>query len=211
MRYFLLICITVLYCQIQAQSFEGRFYLERKTLSDTTFLTYSIKSQNIRVDEYDKYRRLTRSLLINLAEKSVIAVNPSKKLYTNITPRPMLEVDETELQVVKSDNWRYINGYKCFQWRVKNKGQNTEISYWVPTDKFTFFDEMIKAWNSSDKNFAFFMQIPELQGYMPMESVERTLLRDEKCRIEVLDVSETKIDDSIFEIPQTYKVLQANR
>lgn len=212
MRNYLFICFLIIAkLSGYSQDFEGRFYLEKKTLSDTTFLTYSIKSNNIRIDEFDKYRRPTQSFIINIAEKSIVVINPSKKLFTNIQPRPINEISTNELEVIKSDNWRFINGYKCYQWRIKNRGQNTEISYWVPNDKFSFFDDMVKAWNSSDKNLAFFLQIPELQGYMPMEAVERTLLRDEKCRLEVLDISKAKIDDSIFQIPDNYKALQANR
>ena len=33
-------------------------------------------------------------------------------------------------------------GYKCYQWRVKNLEENTEISYWVAEDNFMFFEEL---------------------------------------------------------------------
>lgn len=195
-----------------SQKFEGQIDLVKHSVSDTAYLKYSIKGDQIRVDEFDKYKRLQRYFIVNVMDRSVLAVNPLKKMYTNISPKSITDLkNDKDFQVIKSDNYQMINGYKCFQWRVKNINQNTEISYWIAEDNFSFFSSLIKTWDNSDKAQDFYLLIPDVEGRMPMLMVERTLVRDEKNRIAVTNINKLKIDDSLFVIPKTYKQLNKGR
>ena len=90
---------------------------------------------------------------------------------------------------------------------MKNRGKSTEIAYWVTQNDFIFFDKMIKILNHTDRSFEFFNQIPQSAGFLPMLSVERNLVRDEKNRTQVLQILRKTIDSSIFRIPSDYKLL----
>jgi hypothetical protein len=89
---------------------------------------------------------------------------------------------------------------------VKSREKNTEISYWVTQNNFDFFEKMVKVINQTDLNWDFFNQIPQTQGFFPMLSVERNLVRDEKNRTSVLQINWRSIDSALFRIPSDYKL-----
>ena len=72
---------------------------------------------------------------------------------------------------------------KCYQWSVKCKEKNTEISYWVTQNNFDFLEKMVKILNQTERSWEFFTHIPQNQGFFPMLSVERNLVRDEKIEL----------------------------
>src|ERR1035437_1375512 len=199
---FFVICLAGM-----AQEFEGNLFLISSSAYDTLYYNYTVKGKYIKIDELNKQKKLTKSLIINTENKSIIAINSAKKLYTKIpvTVESPTENDDQGFDVIKTVNFKTINGYKCNLWRVRNKDLNTDISYWVAVDKFSFFDNLIKTLHTNEKYLSFFLKLPDLNGAMPMMSVERTLLRDEKNCITVLEVSKRKINDSIFVIPSNYK------
>jgi len=182
-----------------------------KTVSDTSYYSYNVKDNLVRIDELDKNKKINKALIINLEDKSVIAINPSKKLFTALPRKKNITLsDDGGFDVIKTTNFRTINGYNCNQWRVRNRGLNTEVTYWVAEDKFTFFDELIRVLSTSDRSFSFFLQIPDNQGAMPMLSVERTLLRDEKNSLAVLQINETIVNSALFQVPKDYKTFETN-
>jgi len=203
-----LLSVLLLYVTLSsfAQEFEGKIFLISNSQFDTLYYTYTVKSKYIKIDEFNKQKRLSKSLIINTETNSIIAINPSKKLYTRIpVPEKQEESDEQGFDVIKTTNFKEINGYKCNLWRVRNKELNTDVSYWVAVDKFSFFDDLIRTLHTNDKYLSFFLKLPNLEGAMPMMSVERTLLRDEKCSLTVLEIDRKKIKDSMFTIPSDYK------
>jgi hypothetical protein len=198
---FIIICIAT-----YAQDFEGKIFLISNSLYDTLYYTYSVKGKYIKIDELNKQKKLTKALIINTENKSIIAINTVKKLYTRLPiDESQNEKDDQGFDVIKTINFKIINGYKCNLWRVRNKDLNTDISYWVAVDKFSFFDNLIKTLHTNEKYLSFFLKLPSIEGAMPMMSVERTLLRDEKNCITVLEVNKKKINDSLFIVPNDYK------
>jgi len=188
------------------QDFEGKIFLISNSMYDTLYYTYTVKGNYVKIDEFNKQKKLTKALIINTENKSIIAINPAKKLYTKIpVPDSQTESDEQGFDIIKTTNFKDINGYKCNLWRVRNRELNTDVSYWVAIDKFSFFDELIKTLHTNEKYLSFFLKLPSLDGAMPMLSVERTLLRDEKMSMSVLEVSKKRINDSLFLVPNDYK------
>ncbi|MBK8805399.1 MAG: DUF4412 domain-containing protein [Bacteroidales bacterium] len=212
MKKYIFIILTSFFCYTSyGQDFEGTINMIKKTISDTSYITYNVKGEYIRIDEFDKYKRLQRYFLINTNDKSVFAINPLKKMYATLPIKNTNNENNNDFQIIKTTHYTIINEYKCFQWRVKNIKQNTEVSYWVPEDDFPFFTDLVKTWNTPDKNFSFYLMIPNNQGKMPMLAIERTLLRDEKTRLAVTNISKSELNDTLFKIPTSYKNYQPAR
>lgn len=189
------------------ESFEGSIEMIQESYYDTSYFTYFVKKENVRIDKFDNNHTLTQSLLINLEKEQIYILNPSKKLYTksNINSKP--NPDSENFTILKTENSRMVDEYVCYQWRVKNKERNTEISYWVSQNNFYFFEELIRLINNTDKTYEFFEKIPETQGFFPMLCVERTLLRKEKYRLYVINITPKTISDNIFKIPSDFELV----
>jgi hypothetical protein len=142
-----------------------------------------------------------------MGHEEIYVLSPSKKLYTKLTINQRDHQDHENFIVQKTENHREVNGIDCYQWRVKNIERNTEIAYWVSQNDFYFFEDLIKLINHTDKTYDFFEKIPESQGFFPLLAVERTLLRKEKSRIYVANITKKSISDSMFTIPADYQLI----
>ncbi len=189
------------------ESFEGSIEMIQESYYDISYFTYFVKKENVRIDKFDNKHTLTQSLLINLEKEQIYILNPSKKLYTksdiNSKPNP----DSENFTILKTENSRMVGEYVCYQWRVKNKERNTEVSYWVSQNNFYFFEELVRLINNTDKTYEFFEKIPETQGFFPMLCVERTLLRKEKYRLYVINITNSTVNDNIFKIPSDFELV----
>lgn len=189
-----------------SQNFEGKIYVEKKNLSDTVNLVYNVKGKLIRVDELSSSGAIKQSVILDIEKRKIVAVDPNKKLYRVLPAEPLEVRKPNDLVIKKSSNYKMINGYKCYQWRVKSIPLNTEVSYWVPKESFTFFSDMMLMLNTNERSLRFFMLMPDSDGVMPMLAVERTLMRKEKKRYRVLKIKKEKIQDSLFKVPDDYTV-----
>ena len=188
--------------------FEGSLQIRRTSLYDTTYITYKIKDSNIKIEEFDSHSRYLSNYIVNLGENKVYAVDPINKYYKPIETRDYIPKPIQDFEIIKSENFRYINGYRCNQWRIKNREENTEITYWVTQGNFSFYPDCLRALNSIDKIFNYYLQIPDTGGFLPMLTVERTLLRDEKGRVEILRITQKSIPTSEFKIPENYRLFR---
>lgn len=214
LQIFILFFSTNIFCQslngvsYSKNQFEGSINLIKKTFSDTTFYVYYVKGQKIRIDIIEKSvssNSIDNYLLFDLEKKSIVAISPTRKLYIPLQTGKYKKAEDKNFVIIKSNNQKVVTGYKCYQWRVKNVEMNTEMTYWVAAENFTFFEELLKLWNRTEKHAIFYLQIPEINGFFPIESVERTLLRDEKMKLLVTGIKKNKIDDNLFKIPPDYK------
>lgn len=190
------------------ESFEGKIDLVQKTCYETMYFTYLIQDKNVRIDKFDHDHKILQSLIIDLNKEEIFILSPDKKLYTILKPANDNFTETETFSISKTDNSKLVNGIKCYQWRVKNADRNTEVAYWVFQDNFYFFNDLIKLLNRTDKTYEFFEKIPDTQGFFPMLSVERTLLRKEKLRTSVVNIDKKKIDDSYFIIPDDYAIVK---
>lgn len=190
-------------------SFEGVIDFVWEKYQDTTTYSYVVKNRKVRLEIHDNCncKKVDSWLVFDLDAKTIIAFEPSRKIYKNITPKQYLKESSEDFKITAGDNVRntkYINGYKCYQWRVKNTKENSEVAFWVAYDNFDFFTDFLKLWNRREKHARYFLQIPNTMGYFPMLSVERTMLREEKQRLKVLKITKKPIDDSLFAIPEDF-------
>lgn len=189
---------------VWGNNFEGSITWVKQSLYDTTFYTYYISGERIRIEEKDSKKAVRMVYLINIAKEDVFIIDPTRKMYTKLNKLPTAQKDSKQFIVKKTNNYKIIKGVKCYQWRVKNIHQNAEITYWVAQKNFDFFDKMVKVLNQTDKSWEFFVNIPHSAGYFPMLYEERTLLRDRKMQTFVIKIEQHQIDPSVFQIPQEY-------
>jgi hypothetical protein len=190
----------------EAKSFEGSITMVKESFYDTTFFTYFVSDGRIRIEECNSKKELQTVYLVNTNREEVFVINPLKKMYTKLKKLKNSTVKDNYFTIKKTDNYKIIQGVKCYQWRVKNCEMNSEISYWVTQKNFNFFEKMVKVLNQTDRSWEFFNRIPNSQGFFPMLYVERNLLRDEKMRTAVLQIQTHPLDTSIFSIPKGYKM-----
>jgi len=194
---------------LKAELFEGIIKFHQYTSYDTTLLRYSIRNNKIRINKYDNQRRLIECLLVDKEKEKVTALNPRKKLYRPLEPKKIKKTDKTEnYKVIRRGNHKKINGVKCYQWRVRSRKNNTEIAYWVAVKKFDFFHDLIDLLERTNKIYDFFSEIPDNKGMFPLLSVERTLLRKERKRLTVAEITRKSMDESLFKIPEDYRMIR---
>lgn len=199
----------VFFQQAQAEGFEGSITLRKQTFYDTTCYVFSVKEDMVRIDEKNVHDQVMLSLIINTSTKNVTALSPTQKMYTTIYKSHAAVTDD--VKIVKTDNFKLIDGYKCYQWRVRNSTLNSDISIWVCAIDFQFFNDAITILQQTDDYGTyckFFYAIPGTPGYFPILVEERTFLRDEKLRIAVKDIVRQPIDAKLFEVPREYKCLR---
>jgi hypothetical protein len=204
--------IFFIYFQKSAASdFEGNITLVKQTFYDTTYLTFTVKDKLVRIDEKNAKYQVMQSLIIDTEHKNITALSPSQKLYTTIQKIKDVPNLQSGFVIIKTENFKYIEGYKCFLWRVRNSNLNLEISFWVFESNFGFFNDVIALLSQTEdysRYCLYFNQIPDTRGFFPMLMVEKTLLRDEKMKVTVQHINRKKVDDKQFQIPGEYKYLR---
>jgi hypothetical protein len=164
----------------------------------------------IRLDQKNSNKEIIQSLIIDLNTEKITALSPNHKLYTNIQKKRLSAKNLSDIKVIATENFKIINGYKCFLWRVRNETKKNEASFWVYNSGYSFFQKAVQLLSCTEDYadlFGDFDQI-ETNGSLPILSIERTLLREEKAKIMVTKISPTKISSHLFEIPEGYKYLR---
>jgi len=198
------ILFSGLNAEIRAQAFEGKIHSVKASGSDTSYVNYYIKGNSVRVDELDSRKKMTKFTIFNLSDNSIRVFSPDKKLFKLLKPSPYVPVENKGFEINKTQNYKDIEGYRCYQWIVKNKETNTYVAYWVAQDSFFFFNDFLKLMNKSEKSSSYYLLIPDSKGFYPFEIEERTLLREFRMKMAVEEVKKEKIDDKLFLIPNDY-------
>jgi len=194
-----------------AQEFEGEILFTKESTEDTTFYAYKIKGDKVRVEELDSRMQLINYLIVNMSDRTILAINPNRKLYVDMPVHPYkASKDTADYKIIITDNYQIIKGYKCYQWRVQNKKENTEIAYWVSKDNFKFFSDFLKIINRAEKSSTYFLAVPKIEGFFPMMSVERSLLREHRTRLAVISIQKKILPTTLFDVPAEFKMFQKN-
>ncbi len=192
-------------------SFEGVIKFTWKKFKDTTYYTYSIKDNFVRVDIHENCegcKAIENWLIFDLKESTITAYNPSRNIYKDINVKPYAPSSDENYKVTAGNsatNKKQIHGYECKQWRVKNIKENTEVAFWVANDNFDFFTAFLKLWNRTERHAQYYLKIPNTMGYFPLLSVERTILREEKQKLMVTDIEKKKLNISLFSVPESFR------
>jgi len=186
--------------------FNGNFQLVDKSLFDTVTYNIYVWNDKVRIDKVQSNVN-KESTIINLVSKEIIILNHQARLYTTqIFTEEKTEID-SNFKIIKTDNEKNILGFKCKQWRVKNIKENTEVTYWMsPNNDYGFYYYLTKVWNPNLKTHKYYQVISNTFGYMPMEAIERSLLRDIKNTMIITHLNKEIKDTSIFYIPSSYAI-----
>jgi hypothetical protein len=186
--------------------FEGSMTFVKQTYYDTTYYAYHVKGNYIRIEEMNRSRVISRIYIADIHNKAMVALHPARKLFTTIRVNPYLYAVNPDSEVIKTENRRRIKGIICAQWRVKNIKENTEITFWVANEQFYFYKGLLEIVNGIDKINFYFMQIPGADGFMPLLTEERNLLREKRTHIELIEFEKKQLDPKLFIIPDDYKL-----
>ncbi|MCX8079956.1 MAG: DUF4412 domain-containing protein [Bacteroidia bacterium] len=192
-----------------AQSFNGNIEFKYFNLKDTGTYIYWVKNNKVKLDQNSKKTpgAIDGSFVFDMNEKKVFFVNPKRKVWGE-QKSELPPIIKGSCEVQKTSNSKTIQGYKCFEYIVKNTAENTEISYWITQEgKFDFFIPMLILWNRKDKQSIYFNQIKNLPpGSMPLLSEERQI-SDKRVitKLEVVKVNNMTPDDSKLQIPSDYE------
>jgi hypothetical protein len=149
-----------------AQRFEGEIVFTKSTLKDTAYYAYKIKGNKLRIEELDSKFKMNNYMLVDISKPSVYAVNPKRKLYVEMPSHHKFNFfDTTEFVIYKTENYKQIQGYKCYQWRVRNKTRNTEVAYWVCNDFLVTFADFLKLLNRDENSSLYYLHIPDTDGF----------------------------------------------
>lgn len=175
---------------------------------DTTYYKVFVTKDKIRIDTFNDIEEkgeANKIMIYNLKDNNILALKPSDHIYKLIDTdsESFINVDGCEV-ILNKKNYKYINNYKCVQYRIKNRAENTDITYWIPEEDFPFYCEMVSMKHSMQPVYKYFFMLPNHKVAFPMQTVERTLLREEKSSYKVVELNEIQISDDIFNLPSDY-------
>lgn len=204
-KFIIVSCLLLTGLIANAQGFNGSIEFKYSTLKDTTTNIYLVKDKLVKLDQYGRKSGIVEgSFIFDIAANSIKFVNPKRKvwgLHKSETP----PIVKGTCVVTKGGN-KKIQGFNCTEYSVKNTDENTVITYWVATDKFTFFIPVLKMWNRKDKQSIYFNKIEGLpEGSMPLLSEEKQI-NDNKIvtKLEVVKIGKTVPDDASLQVPAGY-------
>ena len=186
--------------------FEGNIEFRMESKKDTTTNIYYVKGNDIKLDQIGKKSgKVEGSFVFDLTAKQIKFVNPARKVWGNHKSETPPAIKGT-CEVTKGKSSKVICGKKCAEYIVKNTEENTQITYWISTEKFDFFSPLVQLWNRKDKQSVYFNQIKDLpKGSMPLASYETTLDGSSVSKLEVTKVDKKTIDASQVAVPADYK------
>jgi hypothetical protein len=208
MKHFLATASLTLFfaANLLAQGFEGTIEFTRKTTIDTTKYTYLVKGDMVRIEEVGSNGQIAGIMIVNTKENKAKSLSPDRKLYMELESANTKFVTINGSEVKKGKAPKTIAGYKCDEWTVSNKEQNTTITYYLAKENFDFFEGLLIALNRKDKFATYYQQLPETKSTFPFLAIEKDLSTGkEKAKLEVSKVTKKTIDPKLFEIPSDYK------
>jgi hypothetical protein len=193
-----------------AGDFEGNLMMVKETFYDTTFYQLTVQKNLIRIDQKNSQNVIVQSIIVDTKNDKIIALSPNHKLFTEIQVKFSNQGGKNDLSIIPTQSFKIINGYKCYLWRVRNENLNSEISYWVYNSEFGFFQKAIRLLNSTEDYSNIFSSFPEIEKGtgLPIMTIERTLLREEKARITITSINNRKVNSDLFIVPSDYKCLR---
>jgi len=208
-KYFPFLILVALQLSLFAEPFEGKITFQKITATDTSYFSYYVKNNFIKVDELTKTEQLINSMLINLDDSSLIAISPLRKMYMTMPVQPFYGYNDSSFIIQKTNSTLKLLNYTCKKWEVVNKNLKTSIEYYVASDSFDFFLPFLKITNRSEKSAGFFLQISGAEGFFPLKSIEYNIEENTiNLMLVVTKIEKMKLDDSIFEIPSDYMLFE---
>lgn len=199
---FLTAALLTLSFSANAQQFEGKIEFTKTIGPVTANYTYFVKDHLVRVEELGENGELQGIMIVDSEANTVTALSPERKMFIEVpngrTPK------DVDVNVEKTTNKKTINGVECVEWVVACQGDGREAAYWVAEGDYHFFVPMLNTLNRKDKLAVYFNLIPEVNGFFPLEGVERKINGTEISKLQVNNVTRADQADHLFQIPTGY-------
>lgn len=193
----------------QNNSFEGALHYTSLSKYDTLSYTIYVKNDKIRLEEFSAQGELKQIFLFDRKQGSSLLLSPGEKKFMTLSfDEQMVKESKDEYEVLKTANYKVIDGKTCYQWRIKNPAKRAEVTYWVAKGEYDFFQDLSVLLTFKDNCWAFYCHIPNTDGYMPVVMTERNLVRTEKRRYTLQQIDLKLIKDELFQIPSDYQPLR---
>ena len=196
---------TVAFTPADSATFEGTLEFKQQSSVDTINRIYYVKGDKVRIDEMGaKSKKVEGSFIIDLTAKTMTFLSHERKLYGEQVTGGTPNKPTGTCVVSKGKGSKTISGYKCTEWIVKNKDENTQISFFMAAGKFDFFAKLISVLNRKDKFATYYQQLTKVDGMFPMLAIMSPMDGKEKERMEVTKVEKKAVDVKQFDIPTGY-------
>ena len=191
---------------LSGQSFNGTIDFKYSTLKDTNNNVYIVKDKLIKLDQFGKKSgNVEGSFIFDLNSNGIKFVNPKRKVWgEHKSETPALIKGKCE--VTKGTVVKTIQGQKCTEYIVRNIEENTQVTYWITSDNYSFFIPVLKLWNRKDKQSVYFNQISGLaEGSMPLWSEEKQITDGKSVtKLEVFKITKKVPDDASVAVPNEF-------
>ncbi|SRR6056297_1594256 len=184
--------------------FEGKIMMVKKTYYDTSYIQFFVKGNQVRIDNYTSNEELGNTLIINTKSEKAYLLDFERMKYTELHIPPASSEKTDNYKILKTKNFKKINGIKCYQWRVRNRKKNSEVAFWVARKDLDFFNKLIPILSHISGTYEFYERIHGKTNYFPFMIVERSLLRKERQRLAVVDIQSTSVNNGMFNIPDSF-------
>jgi len=201
---FSLIFLTHGFEAFSQKTFEGYIRYKEITKNDTNYFAFRVKNHWVRFEEMDKNKHIRQYTVVNLAKRELFSVKVDERIYRHLTPSTQ-NFSNTGFELLKSRNSKIIQNKVCSQWIV-NETRKKRVTYWVVEGQYDFYIPFLKLLGYKGAAYGDFLRMYENDDYLPIEIVERGWLRQFVRRWEIDVIRPTKISNSLFKIPQGYKL-----
>ncbi len=182
--------------------FQGIIDFTRKKGSVFIKYKYYVSGQNVRIEELNTNGDVEGIQLVNLESKKIFALNPTRKLFfevSNRRPSPKLAT-----KVKATGKTKEIHGKTCEEWIVKNDRQDRSISFWMSKGEYNFFIPLLNVLNRREKFSVYFLTIAENRSFFPMYAAESTKSGELLGELTVTNMESKALDKELFVIPKGY-------
>ncbi len=193
---------------LSTDNFEGMISYEKISMTDTVKLDYYIKDHKVRINKTDKNGKITEFTIIDFDENTYTVLNPRLKKFVTKELHPKDAVVDEQISVTKTQNYKYLQGYKCYQWLVRSKKYNTVVVFWVADEHYNLYDDLLKSLDDTEKISGYYAHIQQADGYIPLQSIERSWLRDPRMELTAKKIKKTALKDYYFTIPKNYQAFE---
>ncbi len=182
-------------------NFNGIITSIKTTVFDTLKSYFYVCDSIIRIDNFDKNFNPVNTYIYYLNKNECYVINDKLKAY-KYKKIPVTNYNNDN--IIKTKIFKYINGKKCFLWKIKH--ENKIYSYWVTGKNYNFYYKICGLFYNKNKATSIFAS-SKFKGIMPMLVEERTKLRQIISQYKITQIEPAVIDYSVFKIPKNYKLI----
>lgn len=198
--------IFTLTASVFAQSFEGRIEFTKTHGKVSNTYRYYVKGDMVRIEEIGDEDEIYGIQLVDTKNQKIWGLSPEKEMYMDVIPKSEPEDPNTTVEV--SEIFVTMHEQKCKEYIVTCDEDETVIDYYITEGNYDFFVPMLKTLKRKDKQAVYYLELGMTDGQFPVKSVEKKEDGTLVSVLEVTEISEEELDDSLFEIPENYRLFE---